>query len=790
MAEAKRPTLLLVDGYSLIHRAFFALPPLHNAEGQPTNAVYGFLNMLLKLLDEERPTHVAVAFDAPGPTFRDELYADYKAQRPSTPDELRSQFPLAREALEALGIPVLEQVGYEADDIIGTLVRRGRADGFDVIVVTGDRDVLQLIDQGVRVLLMRRGISELKVYDQARIREEFGLEPDQLVDVKALMGDPSDNIPGVPGVGEKTALKLIQEFGSVEGVLANLDRVGGKKLPTTLRQYAGIARDSRKLATIVTDVPLELAWETCRRRSPDPERARAIFGRLGFRSLLDRLGLERVQLEAAPVIDAAKSGEASPPIAVTDPAALDELLAAIRQARCVALTYRLTGDDVRRAAVAYLAVAAGGRSWVVLSREGTGHGANPSEAELLRIVDAALTRAAAGEAQLVVHDLKPLLRRGLRCGLWATCPAIFGDGRPGADATAAVPVFDTVIAAYLLDPSRTGYRLADLARQYLRDDLPEPEDLLGKENRRAAAGSAFLARFDRDALVAVAGRQSMRLAAVADALAAELVAHELLDLFVDIEAPLTEVLAAMEHVGVAVDRQALEAMGATFAGRIAELEAEIHALAGTTFNINSTQQLGQVLFERLGLPVVKKTKTGYSTDAEVLEQLAAEHEIARKVLEYRSLVKLMGTYVEGLADEIEDDGRIHTTFQQTVAATGRLASTSPNLQNIPVRDEPGRGLRRAFVAGEGKMLIACDYSQIELRVLAHMSGDERMLEAFRRGDDIHARTAAEVFGVELDAVTPRMRSIAKAVNFGLVYGQTDFGLARQLGISRQEAKEF
>lgn len=780
-----RGKLLLVDGYSLIFRAFYALPPLQNAEGQPTNAVYGFLNMLLKLLDDEQPTHLVVALDAPGPTFRDELFSAYKAHRPETPDELKSQIPLAIEALQALGIPVLQLEGYEADDIIGTLSRKARKQQLEVVVVTGDKDLLQVVDQGVRALITRRGITDLAAYDEGAVRERYGITPSQWIDVKALMGDPSDNIPGVPGVGEKTALKLVQQFGSVENLLDNLDQVGGKKLPATLEQHKQAALDGKKLATIVTDAPIHVDWDACRRVEPDAGAVRPLFLRLGFRSLLDRLG-------ATGVDEVPTDGHDSINVTlVNDRTTLEELLERLRgTSGKLGITYRLAGPDQRYAPVTYLCIADPQRAWLLYGQEALGNepanvDAVLREIDLLNVFSTALQRAASGQLQLIVHDLKPLLRRCFRSGLWSVCPTIFGDTTPMDQ----LPVFDTVVAAYLLDPNRNAFPISQLAQQFLQEQVVEPEDLTPKDGKRAGK-RPLLAAYDLEQLMQVAGRQSKLLMSLADAMASELSALQLEPLFTEIEAPLTEVLAAMEHTGVAVDREALQAMGQQFAARIKELTSEIYQLAGVEFNINSPQQLGQVLFEKLKLPVIKKTKTGYSTDAEVLEQLIDEHPIAAKVLEHRSLSKLVGTYVDGLVDEIEADGRIHTTFQQTVAATGRLASTSPNLQNIPVRDERGRGLRKAFTAAPGHELLALDYSQIELRVLAHMSKDPLMIEAFRRGDDIHRRTAAEVFQVEPEQVTPEMREFAKAVNFGLVYGQTDFGLARQLGISRAEARRF
>ncbi|HLS88249.1 MAG TPA: DNA polymerase I [Sphingobacteriaceae bacterium] len=786
---------MLVDGYSLIFRAFFALPPdLRSADGQPTQAVLGFMNMLVRLLSELEPTHLAVAFDAPGPTFRHEAYPEYKAHREKTPDELLSQFPLVRELLDALNVPVIEAEGYEADDVIATLAGLGRRHDAEVIVVTGDRDLLQVVDEGIRALVSRRGITDLHEYDLDRIRREFGVEPRQLADVKGLMGDQSDNIPGVPGVGEKTALKLIRQFGNVDGVLANLDAVGGKKLPAVLAEHAQAARTSRDLALIAADVPLPVTdLNPLVRRPPKEEETVAVLDRLGFRTLKARLGLDRPQ----DAVEAGRRlGEAAGTIHIKNPGdPLDDLHTAVAAARQASLVYRWHNPEPnpRREPLLVLAAALEpGGTWIVYSGapaesgsppalEGVGDGgagAGPADASLLAVVDDLLDRAAAGRLKLVVHDLKPLLARRRRDD-WAAL-----DFPPGA-------VFDTAIAAYLLDPGRSTYRVGELARQYLEQTLPEPEDLLPTGRRKAGQPPAGFGSVDRQALAGVLAATAAALPDLAEAMAAHLQAQEMEPLFHDIETPLIFVLAAMEQRGVAIDPQVLKDLGQTISRRIEELAGQIYELAGGPFNINSTQQLGKVLFEDLDLPIIKRTKTGYSTDAEVLETLAGEHPIVDLVMEHRQLAKLQSTYVQGLLAEIDpQDGRIHTTFQQTVAATGRLASTNPNLQNIPIRDEPGKGLRRAFTAPPDHMLVTADYSQIELRILAHLSGDQVLVEAFAAGEDIHRRTAAEVFGVPLDQVTPDQRSAAKAVNFGIIYGISDFGLSRQLGISRAEAKEY
>ncbi|QIA26445.1 DNA polymerase I [Thermaerobacter sp. PB12/4term] len=843
--EQLEDKLVLIDGHSLMYRAFFALPPLTTADGLPTNAVYGFLTMLLRLLEEERPRYVVVAFDRGLPAFRVERYAAYKGHRPETPDDLRSQFPVVKEVLAALGIPMVEHDGYEADDLLGTLARRAREAGVGrVLLVTGDRDVLQLVDDGIEVLLTRRGISDVHRYDAARIREEMGIDPAQYLDVKALMGDPSDNIPGVPGIGEKTALKLIQQLGDLESVLANPEAAGGKKLPQALQEYADQARLSRDLARIRTDAPVDFDPQRWCRRPADAGLLRPLLLRLEFRSLVDRLGLgqrtpQAGQVAAEPPGEGAGGAAGAPGTAAVAqggvgageeeageegargegareegaglPAQVDQLSAGDVAAwldevlgRPAAGTAPVPPDpgaaDAAAAAGGVTVVAAwlgeaegpqGGAGAVLAGlglaaagRVGAWLAGEPEDADgdaAGRVLGALSGRPLAG------FDLKPLyrwlLRRAGAAGEVPGAATPAGEGSRGEAASRRAarpalpaPVADLKLAAYLLDPVRNRYHLVDTARQFFGWDLEEgPADRPGDP---AVCTSSLL------------GRDAALCARLRPAVEAELAARGLERVYREIELPLVPVLAAMEEAGIAVDRRQLEELGRLFTRRSQELAEQIYELAGETFNINSTQQLGQILFERLGLPVVKKTKTGYSTDAEVLETLAAHHPIAELVLEYRSLVKLQGTYVDGLAEHIGPDGRVHTTFQQTVAATGRLSSTQPNLQNIPIRDEPGRSLRRAFVAPPGHRLVAADYSQIELRVLAHYSGDPGLVEAFAQGQDVHARTASEIFGVPLEQVTPEQRRVAKAVNFGLAYGQTDFGLARALRIDRADARRF
>jgi DNA polymerase-1 len=706
----KAPVIALVDGHSLFHRAFFALPALATSDGQPTGAIYGFLAMLYRLLDDEHPSHLAVAFDPSGPTFRDGLFAEYKAQRPSMPGDMRSQLPLLRQALDALNVPMVEAPGFEADDVIGTLATRAAGEGLRVLVVTGDRDAFQLAGPEIAVVYTKRGISEVEKLDEAAVRGRYGVAPVQLVDVKALMGDTSDNIPGIPAVGAR---------------LPRLDEVAPARIQQTLREHADWVPRNKRLATIVRDAPVTVDPAVYVRQEPDAERARAIFDRLGMRTFLRRLPQPEAAATVAEAEAAAEAGAAAPAAhqeaPPEEPAPLDP--ADLRQASEVAIV--VEWDLGRQPAR------------VVLAANGKLQAGSPTE------LGAALDDAPAK----VGYDLKPWVRARLKAG---------GAWRPIA--------FDAMIAAFLLDAGRSKYPLADLARQYAGIHLTDD------------AGP------ERQATAALRLRQPME---------AELRARGLHDLFAEVEMPLIEVLAAMEARGVCVHKPTLASLGQEFRARIDEEAAAIYELAGEPFNINSTQQLGHILFEKLGLKPPKKTKTGYSTDAEVLEQLAAEHELPAHILEHRTLQKLQSTYIDALQAQVDpSDGRVHTTFIQTGAATGRLASTDPNLQNIPVRDEQGRRIRAAFVAPPGHVLVSVDYSQIELRILAHLSGDPALIEAFQAGEDFHRQTAAFIFGVTLAEVTSQQRSAAKATNFGVVYGISDFGLARQLGVSNAEAHDI
>lgn len=732
--SSKQKRFLVLDGSSLIFRAFYALPPdLSDSHGQPTGAIFGFSNMLTKLIAEQEPDLMALAFDKSRHTFRTERYADYKGTRDKTPEELLSQFPLLREFAANMGIPFLEKDNYEADDIIGTLATQAAAEGYDVRVVTGDRDALQLVRPNLRVLLTKKGISELKDYDTAAFEEEYGFEPLKLIDLKGLMGDTSDNIPGIPGVGPKTASKLLLAYGSVENVLAHVEDVSGKKLKERLMEYADQARLSKELATIELHVPEIEFVEADYRIQPDMEKMQAFCDAHELRAVWRNF--ERLYGPAELALDLGDTGDA---------AAQD-------------LSYDLWDETAIRAAAKapYLAVSGIFEGLApFVSLEGLAVVAGP-EAEKAGFVPKdsaafpALLSLLESEKQAAVFGLKRYDQAGVR----------------GQN-----DFFDIELAAYLLEPERSKYALPELSQKYLQEMAPES---FADERSRTVWEAKTISR-------------------LYPLLGAKLEEEELTHLMKTVELPLVEVLAAMEQNGVYVNRAHLAEKTEEVADRLQTIEQSIYEMAGHTFNLNSPKQLGTVLFEELDLPVRKKTKTGYSTNAEVLESLRLEHPIVEQILAYRLWSKLKSTYLDGITGLIRTDtGRVHTSFNQTVTATGRLSSSDPNLQNIPVRTEEGRMIRALFEPGEGyDYLLSADYSQIELRLLAHMSGDENFIDAFKRGQDIHARTAAEVFGIPLEEVTPELRRHAKAVNFGIVYGISDFGLARNLHISRKEAGDY
>jgi DNA polymerase-1 len=725
----RRPTLVLIDANGLVYRAFFALPYFTTTDGRPTNAVYGFTTMVLKILEEVQPAYVAAAFDRAAPTFRHVQYREYKATRQRMPDDLRPQLALAKEILQALAVPIFEVEGYEADDVLGTIARRAAAEGMDVLIVTGDLDVLQLVGDRIRVMVTSRGITDTTVYDLEAFRARFGFDPARLPDYKGLTGDPTDNLPGVPGVGEKTARQLIQRFGTLESLLDRVAEVPDR-LQGVLRAHADQMRESRRLATIVTDVPVRWTWEDLRRRPPDRARLHALLADLEFRSLLERLGA----VSEAP---AGQYRQADPGTLVAAAQGAQEVGLYLVREPGHPLHARLVGVAVCPAPGQALYLPVGGDL--------------PPE---LRALLEGPTRKISGDVKADLHTLRRL----------------------GVQPRALD--FDVGIASYLLNPGRRTHTLQTAAWEFLGWRLEEGEE--------AARGLGL----DRDP-VGESCRAADALRRLRPVLEDRMREREVYDLFTRIEMPLAEVLAAMEAAGVAVDVPYLQNLSAELDRRLAELAEEIYRLAGTEFNISSPRQLAFVLFEKLQLPPVKKTKTGYSTDAEVLEYLAPQHEIVAKIVAHRELTKLKTTYVDVLPAMVHPTtGRVHATFNQTVAATGRVITTDPNLQNLPIRTEEGRKIRRAIVAPPGRVLLGADYSQIDLRVLAHITRDPGLVDAFARGEDIHAVAASELFGVPREEVTPELRRRAKTIVFGVAYGMSEFGVAAQLGISKTEARAY
>ena len=733
-------TVAVIDGNSLMHRAFHALPTTMTApDGRPTNAVFGFMSMLFKMVADLGPDGVVVAFDRGKPAFRTEALAGYKIHRPPTDPDLKAQFPTVKELLTALGIPIVELEGWEGDDVLGTLAERGSAAGMRLLLVTGDKDALQLVDDHVSVVSTKKGITDIVVYDRDAVIERYGVAPEQVADFLGLKGDTSDNIPGVPGVGEKTAAKLLQRYGTLEAVLEHAPETGGK-LAENLRDHADAARASRLVATIRRDVPVDVDLAAVEWGSWDEAEALAALSALAFTSLLPRL---RSATRSTAVAQATPEGRSS----------------GIREWRTV------EGSEAEAWTAALVANPPDGAVGAAL---GAGSDACLFEEDLVLALASegtvALLRGAAA-ARALPHalatcrvsagDVKELLQ--------GFCPPSVGVSAAASSTVAADParLVDCGIAGYLLASNRSDYGIATLAAEHL-GRIVEAGEAAG-EARAAAELAPVLTQ-------ALEGWGAMRC-------------------FETIEMPLVPVLARMEEVGVGLDRSVLADLSAETHGRIDALVAEIHSLAGTSFTIDSPKQLGEVLFDKLGLPPQRRTKTGHSTDAGVLAALAPLHPIAEKIVAYRELTKLTSTYIDALPRLVGEDGRLHTTFNQTVAATGRLSSSNPNLQNIPVRTELGRRIRAAFVpARPGDLMVGADYSQIELRILAHLSGDRGLVEAFTSGADFHAATAARVFGVESDAVDAEMRRKAKAVNFGIVYGISAHGLAESLGVEYAEAQ--
>ncbi|MDK8182365.1 DNA polymerase I [Paenibacillus sp. UMB4589-SE434] len=745
---------IIIDGNSIANRAFYAMPPLTNSQGLHTNAVYGFTTMLLKLLEEEQPTHIVVAFDAGKITFRHGDYKDYKGGRSKTPSELSEQFPLMKELMEAMGIAQFELSGYEADDIIGTLTRMADEEQKPMMVVSGDKDMLQLASEYVTVVLTRKGVTEIEKYDPAAIEEKYQLKPLQIIDLKGLMGDSSDNIPGVPGVGEKTALKLLHQYGSVESVLEHVGELKGK-MKENIENHADDARMSKQLATIYREVPIELEREKMAFEGIPSATALPMLRKLEFKSILERV--EKLaakqsgeEVSAEPVVELALET-----ILVTLEN-VQELTSALKQGDVDTLVLEAHGDNPHYANFFGLTLGSKERYWHVTK-------------DMLLSEEAAPIRAWLADAEQPKYGYD--LHRTELVLHW------LGIVLEGA-------AFDVQLAAYVLDPSDAAATVQSTAAKYELTMLQADEEVYGK-------GAKF--KVPADELVAQhTARKAYLIGELVPLMQQDLQKYEMSKLYYELELPLSSILAQMEKTGIKVNKSSLEKLGEQFTDAIEKTMTRIYELAGVEFNIGSPKQLGEILFDKLGLPVIKKTKTGYSTDAEVLEKLEPYHAVIPLILHYRQMTKLQSTYIEGLLKEVRPDtGRVHTYYRQTIAATGRLSSQFPNLQNIPIRLEEGRQIRQAFVPTEADWsIVAADYSQIELRVLAHISGDEKLKEAFIQDMDIHTKTAMDVFGVKADDVDANMRRSAKAVNFGIVYGISDYGLSQNLNITRKDAAKF
>ena len=732
--------IVLIDGHSILNRAFFGVPPLTNSEGLHTNAVYGFLNIMFKILDEEKPDYLTVAFDRSEPTFRHQMFDAYKGTRKPMAHELREQVPVMKEVLQAMGIKIVEMPGYEADDLLGTIAGMAEAQGMDVSIISGDRDLLQLATEKVKIRIpkTKRTGTEIEDYYASDVLERYQVSPKEFIDVKALMGDSSDNIPGVPGIGEKTATNLIVAYKSIENAYAHLEEITPKRAKTNLEEHYDMAQMSKTLATIEVHAPIEFDMEAAKLTDLYTPEAYVYMKRLEFKNMLTRFSDDMSQNDLEKYFHVYHE--------------LDEIQNFFDRfsAKEAALSF------FEEAGTVYgLAVAESNQNVVYLTCGGFVTEAYLEE-QVQKLCD--------GLDTLITPDLKGLLKH-VRVPETKNC-------------------IDTTIAAYLLNPLKNEYTYDDLAKDILGQMLPSQVDLLGKLKIKKAAEEK------PEALELLACYQTYACIAAKDQLLEQLEEHGMKKLYDEIEMPLVYVLADMEKEGVRAEKAELEAYGAQLTGRISELETSIYEKAGETFNINSPKQLGVILFEKLQMPNGKKTKTGYSTAADVLERLAPDYPIVSEILEYRQLTKLKSTYADGLALCIAPDGRIHSTFNQTITATGRISSTEPNLQNIPIRMELGRLIRKVFVPKDGYVFIDADYSQIELRVLAHMSGDQNLIAAYQHAEDIHRITASQVFHTPLEEVTDLQRRNAKAVNFGIVYGISSFGLSQDLSITRKEAEGY
>ena len=734
--------LVLLDGHSILFRAFYGVPLTMTApDGLHTNAVFGFLNIMSKVIDDEKPDALAVAFDLPSPTFRHELYPDYKGNREKAPDEFREQVPVIKQLLQDMEIPVVTVPGYEADDILGTLSAQAEKKDYQVALISGDRDLLQLTSDRTEVIIpkTRGGQTTYERYSPREVEETFGVTPAAFIELKALMGDSSDNIPGLPGVGPKTAQKIMETYGSIEEAYAHVEEIKPKKAMEAMRDHYEDLQLMRQLVTICTDAPVVFDEEAFRFGSPYTKEAYETLKRLGMKSFLGRFDE-----------DSTGSGQSGDYTLVEDLQEAEELFAS---AAAVPAGLSLL---IEKGRIYAGAVCLGAETKVIL----------PQGFLTEDYLTGKYRSLLESGQQLSVCGAKPLLKL--------------------TSASETGKLFDCILAAYLLDPLKSDWSHDSIASAFLKRNVPSAEELIGKKGLKAAS---VLETFPQQA-AQLAAVQAQVACASCTPLKAKLKDSGMEQLYDEVEMPLTYVLASMEKTGILASRKELKNYGDSLGQRIDELTSQIYEEAGEEFNLNSPKQLGQILFEKMGIPGGKKTKTGYSTAADVLEKIAPFHPIAEKLLEYRTLTKLKSTYADGLPAFIEEDGRIHSTFHQTVTATGRLSSADPNLQNIPMRGELGRLIRKCFYPREGCVFVDADYSQIELRILAHMSGDEKLIEAYRQAKDIHAITASQVFHIPFDEVTDLMRRNAKAVNFGIVYGISSFGLSQGLSISRKEAEDY
>lgn len=734
--------IMLIDGSSLIFRAFFALPQLTNADGVMTNGVYGFLTMYFSAFEKYNPDYVLVAFDRSSKTFRHEEFKDYKATRDKAPSELNYQFGILKDILDSLNVKHMDIDGYEADDIVGTYARLASEEGLETIIITGDKDYFQLIDKNVKVYLTRKGISNMVEYTIDSIKEEFDLSPKQLIDVKGLMGDKSDNIPGVDGIGPKKAVNYIQKYGSIEGLYENIDEITGKKTKERLIESEAIAYMSRKIGTIVTHVPVDYDISELKNQDPNFETLAEKFSKYNFNKFLDRFSNE-------------ESIEIDHDFSYEFTEDYSKIIKDIKKDKKFFFKSIYDGDNYIHSQIYKVGIK---------TEESKTYICDPNA----KFVKAFKEIFSAKDITKVSFDIKEDIVLLNKIGIEMD-----------------FPYDDLMLMQYLIDPSRSSYDQKAMSQAFLNYEVRNEEDLLGKGKKKKSydeISEEELGKYIAEFVNSIEDGQA--------SIVEKLKEYQMNELYEDIEIKLSRVLADMEIVGFVTDKEVLEKLKEEINIELDKLTKSIYELAGSEFNINSPKQLGVILFNDLKLPVIKKTKTGYSTDASVLEKLRDKHDIIPKIESYRELFKVKSTYIEGLEQAIDDDGRIRSTFKQNVTATGRLSSIEPNLQNLPIRTEEGRKIRKAFKADKGKILIDADYSQIELRVLAHLTGDKKMKDAFIHGHDIHRKTASEVFDTPIDEVTSRQRSEAKAVNFGIIYGISDYGLSQNLDIPRKVAKEY